>query len=169
VRFLLPTLTYTDRLILRRAEGPVELIHFRGHTRGDTVIFLPAQRVLITGDLLDALPYGGHGYPSDWLAALDTLSQLEFDRIIPGHGPVFEGRSQLDTIRQLIRTLSEHAEAAVAAGQTLEEATATLDLTALQEVLVDDDTAQRNWNAFIPATLERAYAESAGTLDAESP
>ncbi|MBZ0113524.1 MAG: MBL fold metallo-hydrolase [Thermoanaerobaculia bacterium] len=166
VRFLPPTLTYADRLSLQRVEGPVELIHFRGHTRGDTVVFLPAQRVLVTGDLLDALPYGGHGYPSDWLIALDSLSELDFDHIVPGHGPIFEGKKQLDTVRQLIGSIIRHAEAAVAAGQTLEQAKATLDLTELQNVLVDDDTAQRNWNAFIPATLERAFAESAGTLDA---
>ena len=160
-----PTLSYARELTLQHPLGPVQLIHFRGHTGGDTVLFLPQQKILITGDLLDAMPFGGHGYPSEWASSLERLAQLDFDTIIPGHGGVIRDKEHVTKVRDLLQAIVDHATSAQAAGQTLEQAKETLDLSAMEAVFVDDDTAQRNWNAFIPATLERAYGEAAGTLE----
>ncbi len=163
---LAPTLGYTERITLDHGLGPIELFYHRAHTGGDTVVYLPEQKVLITGDLLDALPFGGHGYPSSWLTTLDALAELDFEWILPGHGPAFEGRDQLELIRRYLGDIVAHAQAAVAQGQTLAEAQESLDLSEVKSQLVDDETAERNWAAFVPQTLERAYAEASGeTLD----
>ena len=53
----------------------LELRHYRAHTRGDTVVWLPQQGILASGDLLDDLPYTGHGYPRSWRAALADIGR----------------------------------------------------------------------------------------------
>jgi cyclase len=64
----------------------------RGHTNGDAVIYFPALRTIHTGDLMAGttplVDYGGGGSVVDWTKTLDGALQLDFDTVIPGHGPV---------------------------------------------------------------------------------
>ncbi len=68
--------------------------HFygRGHTNGDAVIYFPLLKVIHTGDLMaGATPlvdYNGGGSVVEWTKTLDGALQLDFDTVIPGHGPV---------------------------------------------------------------------------------
>ncbi|HEY7450668.1 MAG TPA: MBL fold metallo-hydrolase, partial [Vicinamibacterales bacterium] len=74
----------------------VELYHFgRAHTNGDVFELFPAQRVLAAGDMFtfgDATPqlidYAGGGSAKEWTKTLDEVLQLDFDTVVPGHGPV---------------------------------------------------------------------------------
>jgi len=169
----MPTLTFTDRLTLhltwRGEPRPIRLIHLRGHTRGDVVVHLPSERLLATGDLLDDLPFGGHGYPKEWIGALDTLDALDFERVIPGHGAIQEGREPLRRVRSMFTEIVARAKAAVARGDGLEEAKETAmtseALTGFRQAFVGDDpVADRAFDAFVPATFERAYLEAKGEL-----
>lgn len=168
-----PTLTFTDCLTLhltwRGEPRPIRLIHLRGHTRGDVVVHLPVERLLATGDLLDDLPFGGHGYPKEWIAALDALDALEFDRVVPGHGPVQEGRERLRRVRAMFTELVDRAKAAVERGEGLEPAKeAVMGSETLKDFREwfagDDPVAGRSFDAFVPATFERAYLEAKGEL-----
>lgn len=160
-----PDVTYSRRMTLHRDTGDVVLLHFRAHTRGDTVVWLPRQRVLASGDLFDDLPFGGHGYPTSWLAALRELRRLEPRAIVPGHGPVFEGTDRLDLTIELWTTLLEHYGSAAEAGKSFEEAREELDLEALrQRFCGDDPVAERNWRGFLPANEARIWAELQGEL-----
>ena len=60
----------------------------RGHTKGDTVAWLPAERVLFSGDLVEygAAPYTGDAYLTDWPATLDRLRALGAQKLVPGRG-----------------------------------------------------------------------------------
>jgi cyclase len=168
-----PTLTFTDRLTLHLTwQGeprPIRLIHLRGHTRGDVVVHLPTERLLATGDLLDDLPFGGHGYPEEWIHALDTLDALDFETVVPGHGSVQEGRRQLERVRTLLSEIVTRAKTAVRRGEgpetAKETAMASEAMRALREGFVGDDPlAGRAFDAFVPATFERAYLEVKGEL-----
>lgn len=144
------------------------LLHKRAHTRGDTVVWLPRQRVVATGDVLDDLPYGGHGYPTSWLAALDDIGALDFVAVVPGHGPVQRSRERLELSRELWSTLLEELGNGQRNGRTLEESAAALELRGLRARFTSDDpTAQRAWEEFIPAAVERVWAELEGELAAE--
>jgi cyclase len=74
----------------------VELYHFgRAHTNGDVVVYFPAHRTLAAGDMFtfgDATPqlidYAGGGSAKEWTSTLDSVLQLDFDTVVPGHGPV---------------------------------------------------------------------------------
>jgi cyclase len=74
----------------------VEIYHFgRSHTNGDVVVLFPAQRALAAGDMFtygDATPelidYSGGGSSKEWTSTLDSVLQLDFDAVVPGHGTV---------------------------------------------------------------------------------
>ncbi|MCB1033613.1 MAG: MBL fold metallo-hydrolase [Acidobacteria bacterium] len=168
-RLLPPDLTYRDRMVLRRPGRTLELRHVRAHTRGDTVIYLPEDRILITGDVLDDLPYGGHGYPGDWIRTLEELESLDFEIQVPGHGRVRHGKAHLRLVLRMFRSLAEQTRSAAKGGKSLEETQAAVDLGEFRTLLAGDDaTAQRAFDAWMPETIARAYAEATGQpLDQE--
>ncbi len=163
---LAPTRTYSQRLTLFQGDREIRLIHLPGHTRGDTVVFLPREKVLITGDLLDVMPYVGHGSPAAWSRSLTRLRELDFELIVPGHGPVFRGKGQLDKAQQFLDRLIEHAAASKAAGWSEDEAVRRLDLLPLRRLLAGDDPRLgRVFDKFAPEAAARARQETRGELD----
>ena len=107
-----PTVTYNDSMTIYKGGREVQL-HFigRGHTGGDTMVFLPAERIVFTGDFFvgspnaNGLPYMGDGYVNEWPASLERLKGLDFDTIVPGHGKPFTERSQIDDLQSYLRDL----------------------------------------------------------------
>ena len=163
--FAVPDRTYEDQLILGEGASAVRLRHFRAHTRGDSVVHLPAAGVLVTGDVLDDLPFGGHGYPASWVAALEALAGLEAAVIVPGHGSVRRGGDHLTLVLEMFRSLVDQTAAAAARGLDLEAVREAVDLAAYRQRLAGDDPiAGRAWDNFIPPTIERAWLEARGEL-----
>jgi len=163
VEIALPDAVFEERLSLYRGETELRLLHVPGHTRGDVVVFLPRQRVLITGDLLDDLPYTGHGSPAALVDTLRRLAALDFDRVIPGHGRVREGRTHLEKVAGLFESIVAQAVAAHEAGHTLDEAKQQVDVSAFRGYFVTDDASERYWDFFIPEAVGRAFEEAAGS------
>jgi len=160
-----PDLTFEDEQTIEHGGRTVHLLHRVGHTRGDTVVWIPDVGVLATGDLLDDLPFGGHGYPGSWLAALRGLEELPVEAIVPGHGSVRRGEEHLALVRAMFESIVEQVAVAVAAGTPLEATQTQIDLDRFRRALVGDDAvAVRAWEAFIPATVERAWLEARGEL-----
>lgn len=84
-----PTLVFQKALTLWLGKLEVRLMQVgRGHTKGDTVVWLPQERVLFSGDLVefDATPYAGDAYFTDWPASLDAIAALEPRALVPGRG-----------------------------------------------------------------------------------
>ncbi len=91
----IPDLAFMGQAELTLGGKRAELRQFRGHTRGDTAILLPAARTIILGDLLttaDTIPmivnYGDGGSWTDWANSIDEILKMDFDNVIPGHGPM---------------------------------------------------------------------------------
>jgi glyoxylase-like metal-dependent hydrolase (beta-lactamase superfamily II) len=165
--FAVPDLSYDGELVLGSGSGTVRLLHRVAHTRGDTLVYLPEAGVLFTGDVLDDLPYGGHGYPRRWIDVFGELRELDFEVVVPGHGQVRRGKEHLATVHELFRSLVERVDDAVERGLDLEGTQAELEpaLASLRLRLVgDDETAARAWNNFIPATIERAWLDARDEL-----
>jgi glyoxylase-like metal-dependent hydrolase (beta-lactamase superfamily II) len=163
--WVLPNRPYGSRQRLRRAGRTIDLIHFEGHTRGDTVVWLPEEGVAITGDLLDDLPYGGHGYPSTWRAALERLREMPIVATIPGHGRVFRDATKLEAIHGFLDKLITDVTRAAEAGQTLEATTAALDLAAWRDQIADDVMAADFFDQTLPEVIERAWLEARGEIE----
>jgi glyoxylase-like metal-dependent hydrolase (beta-lactamase superfamily II) len=163
--FAVPERTYDDELVLGAGPAAVRVRHVKAHTRGDSVVWLPEARVLVTGDVLDDLPFGGHGYPASWVAALEEIAGMEPKVIVPGHGSVRRGREHLGLVLDMFRSLVAQTAAAAERGLDLEATQAAVDLDTYRRRLAGDDPiAGRAWDNFIPPTIERAWLEARGEL-----
>ncbi|RJF85889.1 MBL fold metallo-hydrolase [Sphingomonas cavernae] len=116
---------FDERLVLADRETPVEaLFPGRANTDGDAVIWLPRQRVLITGDLVVApIPFGFGGYPKEWVAALERLDRYRFVTLVPGHGAVQHDHSYLRQLIQMLKQVRTRVAAVASRGGTPEQAT----------------------------------------------
>jgi cyclase len=88
----------------RRDLGRAELVTYGGgHTRSDAFLHLPAERVLFAADLVvvHSHPWVGHGDVSSWRAILERMQELDFDVLVPGHGPV-GGRADVDAMLEYL-------------------------------------------------------------------
>ena len=105
-----------------RRDREIHLLHLdRAHTEGDVFVYLPREKVVITGDaVIGWTPFMGDGYPEDWADTVDRLAQLDFTHMIMGHGEV-AGRDWLRTFRGYVHDLVEAVRSDVAAGATLDE------------------------------------------------
>jgi len=88
-----PRVVFTDETDVFLGGKQVQMRYFgRGHTNGDAMVYFPALRLLHTGDLVAGnsplIDYGGGGSLKEWAATLDAAMKLDFDTMIPGHGPV---------------------------------------------------------------------------------
>ncbi len=108
-----PTLTFRGEMRLWLGTTEVHIFQpGRGHTRGDTVVWLPQSEVLFAGDLVEfgATPYTGDAYLSDWPATLERLAALRPRVLVPGRGEALVG---YDQCRVAIEQTSEFVRALV--------------------------------------------------------
>ena len=127
-----PNTTLSERLTLHRGDREIRFLFFgRGHTEGDVVVHLPDDGVLITGDLLTAgIPYMGDGFVEEWIETLEHLKSLDFEWIIPGHGPPYQDRERISHLQAYFRDFLEQARTLHAAGVPANEAATRMDMTA---------------------------------------
>jgi glyoxylase-like metal-dependent hydrolase (beta-lactamase superfamily II) len=138
-RVTLPTMTFDHRLVIHRDGREVHLLFLgRAHTAGDVVAYIPSERVVATGDLMHGLlPYMGDGFPDEWPATLRALEALEFDRVIPGHGSIQEGKGVLVQFRGYIEEITEKVSRGIEKGQTLDELKKTITVDTLASLEAD--------------------------------
>ena len=121
-----PTVTFSGKLTLWLGKLEVQLLQLgRGHTKGDTVVWLPGERTLLSGDLVeyDATPYAGDAYFKDWPQTLDNIAALKPRALVPGRGPALIGEEQvakgLEMTRNFVSDLYANVKAGAAAGKDL--------------------------------------------------
>ena len=93
-----PTMTFKGEMTLWLGKLQIKLLQLgRGHTKGDTVVWLPEQKILFSGDLVeyDATPYCGDAYFEDWPATLDAIAALKPGKLVPGRGPALTTPQQV--------------------------------------------------------------------------
>ena len=121
-----PTMTFTGKMTLWLGKVEVQLLQLgRGHTKGDTVVWLPQERALLSGDLVEfgATPYAGDAYFKDWPKTLDNLAALKPAALVPGRGaalttPESVARGLAET-RDFISDVYASVEKGVGAGHDL--------------------------------------------------
>ncbi len=162
-----PTITVAGKMTLWIGKLEVQLLQLgRGHTKGDTVVWLPQERTLLSGDLVefDATPYAGDAYFKDWPQTLDNLAALKPDALVPGRGPALTTPAQvaagLRSTRDFIADVRRHVDAGVAAGSDL-NAVYKATFAALKP-------KYGHWVIFdhcMPFDVTRAYDEATGFTD----
>jgi cyclase len=100
IELALPEETFAGELTLAVGDRELRLIEVGpAHTRGDTLVLAPAERVLFSGDILfsEAHPIAWAGPVSNWISACDRILAMDVAVIVPGHGPL----ANLDSVREL--------------------------------------------------------------------
>jgi cyclase len=126
-----PTMTYASNLTLVRGRREIRLLFLgRGHTPGDTVVFLPKERIVCTGDLMESRPaYMGDGIFDEWITTLDALKKLDFDTVLPGHGVPFHEKSLITAYQSYLKDLTAQVAKLRAQGMTADQTAQKVDLT----------------------------------------
>ena len=101
-----------------------------GHTRGDTIAWVEAEKVLFSGDLVeyDAGVYAGDAQLEEWPATLEALRALNAEAIVPGRGEAMKGAANvhkaLDYTKRWVETLFQAGKEAASEGMDLKAAMA---------------------------------------------
>ena len=157
-----PTLVFEKRLTLWLGKLQVEILQLgRGHTKGDTVVWLPQEKILFSGDLVEygATPYTGDAYLTDWPATLDAIAALKPAKLVPGRGASLQTpeavRAGLDGTRAFITEMFAAVKRGAAAGK---------DLRAVyEETYAELKPKFGDWVIFdhcLPFDVSRAYDEA---------
>jgi glyoxylase-like metal-dependent hydrolase (beta-lactamase superfamily II) len=162
-----PTLTFATSLTLWMGKREVQIKHIgRGHSKGDTVAYLPDCGVLFSGDLVEegATPYCGDAYFTDWPGTLETLRGFEAKALVPGRGEALVGsdaaEASIASTRRFLTDLTGIVRAGIA------------DKKGLKQVYAEAMAALRprygQWVIFehcMPFNVTRCYDEMSGIVD----
>lgn len=162
-----PNIVFKGEMTLWMGQTEIKIMQLgRGHTKGDTVVWLPKERVLFSGDLVEygATPYTGDAYLLDWPTTLDNVAALDPVALVPGRG---DALTTPETIKEGIggtRAFITAMYAAVKAGKEQGKA--------LKEIYQDTYDALKpefgGWVIFdhcLPFDVARAYDIASGIAD----
>jgi glyoxylase-like metal-dependent hydrolase (beta-lactamase superfamily II) len=162
-----PTMTFIGKMTLWLGKLEVQLLQLgRGHTKGDTVVWLPQERTLLSGDLVefDATPYAGDAYFQDWPQTLDNIAALKPLALVPGRGPALKGEAEvargLEVTRAFIRDVWTQVKAGADAGKDLK--------TVYRETYAALKPRYGHWVIFdhcMPFDVTRCYDEATAHRD----
>lgn len=129
-----PRVTFSDEMDVHLGGRQVQAHYYgRGHTNGDSVIYFPELKVIHSGDLfltngafaLPFMDFAAGGSALEWTKTLDGMLKLDFDTVIPGHGPL-SNREGVLKWRAAFVTMRDRISGMVRQGKTKEEISKTL-------------------------------------------
>ncbi|MGY8762740.1 MAG: MBL fold metallo-hydrolase [Nitrospinaceae bacterium] len=118
-----PNIIYEKEMEIWLGEYRLQLLyHGKGHTDGDTIIYIDQLRTVITGDLVfnKKIPYTADSYIDDWIDSLKYIELLKNETVIPGHGPIGE-RTTIISMKHYLMNLKELVLAQLKDKKTLKE------------------------------------------------
>ena len=149
-----PNLTFDRTMTLFRAGRDIRLLYLgRGHTDTDVVVYLPKERIVCTGDLMESVvSYMGDSFPDEWIATLERLKALDFDTVMPGHGVVFKGKTKIEAFQNYLRDVITQVTALRKQGLSADDAAQKVDVTAYR-----NEFASIRGVGIDPAAVRRIY------------
>ncbi|MBO1074609.1 MBL fold metallo-hydrolase [Roseomonas marmotae] len=159
-----PHITFHRKMTLWMGQREVQIIHIgRSHTAGDTVVWLPKEKVLFAGDTVEfgATPYCGDAHFADWPATLEAIRALKPERLVPGRGRSLMNAAEVEEgIQGTINFTSDLfaiARDGVAKGASLKQV--------YGEAMAKLQPKYGHWVIFehcMPFDVSRAYDEAKG-------
>jgi glyoxylase-like metal-dependent hydrolase (beta-lactamase superfamily II) len=153
-------MAFERTMTLYRRDREIQLLYLgRAHTEGDVFVYLPKEKVVITGDaVIGWTPFMGDGYPEDWVGTLDRLAELDWTHLVMGHGEP-AGRDWLKTFRGYVHDMVAAVREEAGRGATLEETKTrvTARLAPTYEKAFSVYGSYRPWRAGLAANIERTF------------
>ena len=154
----LPDQTYRERVTVYLGGKEIQILYLgRGHTRGDSVLFVPEDRIVYLSELYShkEFPSLADSFSADWVAALDQAEAMEADIFVPGHGLITEdpraSRRGMRHFKQLLLDLREAVRTRIETGATVEEIVKTVVLPKYQDYI--------GYDRGLEGAIRRIYAE----------
>lgn len=149
---VVPSLTFENSLSIHRKERTVQILFMgRGHTDGDVIVYLPKEKIVVTGDLLQGrMPYMGDSHPFEWIRTLSALNDLDFETVLPGHGNPLKGKRRLRLWKKYLTELMQQVAEQYSRGATLGETLHNVDLSHFQ-------TKIPGFQDGVTGNIEKAY------------
>lgn len=162
---LVPNVAFDKELTIDLGEREVQIKFLgRGNTAGDAVIYLPKEKILLTGDLVDhPVPYLFGGFPKDQVATLESLSEIDAATIVPGHGDVLHDFGYVRQEIELLKTVNAAVMKAINDGNNVEAdavAAARKDIDAEKlkhEFAGDDKDSQTFFDQTLTGLLKGSF------------
>lgn len=162
-----PSMTFKGEMTIWMGQREVRLMQLgRGHTKGDTVAWLPKEKILFSGDLVEygATPYTGDAYLNDWPQTLERLAALKPQALIPGRGEALKTpESSIEAIegtasflRDMFSSVKQGREAGLSLNEIYTQTYARLHPDYGHWVIFDHS---------LPFDVSRAYDEAGGIVD----
>lgn len=166
IRLVPPDVTFDKSMRLHSGTRVIDVLFVgEGDTPGDAVAWLPAERVLATGDMLvHPVPYSGSLTPSKWARSLRALRALDPLHVVPGHGEVQHGTAYLDLVIETIEATVAGVRRMQAQGMPVADVKRNLTMDAFRARMVvpaDDPAVADRWDDFLDSLIDNAYAEAA--------
>src|SRR6267378_2683403 len=159
----LPNETYRNRVTLYLGGKEIQVRYLgRGHTRGDSIIYVPQDRIAYLSELFFAeqFLYIDDGYGLDWLKTLDAVEGLGAEIFVPAHGPIpadpRETRQGLVRFRQMLVDIRDAVQKEIARGATEDQAVATVRWPQYEKM--------QAYNAQREVAVRRLYRQLTGAL-----
>ncbi|HZY79862.1 MAG TPA: MBL fold metallo-hydrolase [Cyclobacteriaceae bacterium] len=95
---VLPNVTFSERMVISDKKREIQILYFGvANTGGDAIVFLPGEKILITGDLVvHPSPYESGMFSPEWLDVMKKMNALDYTTLLPGHGEVQHDKAYVD-------------------------------------------------------------------------
>lgn len=166
-----PTQTVADRWVVDLGGRRVEFRHRApGNTKGDLFMWLPAEKILATGDIVvRPTPYGFYSYPKSWAGVLRELKGFGARTIVPGHGDILKDTAYLDLLAETLDLVAAQVDPLAAQGKSLDEVRAAMDWSSVESRFTgDDEILKRLFNLWFKTPIVEAEYNLATGKDNES-
>jgi glyoxylase-like metal-dependent hydrolase (beta-lactamase superfamily II) len=159
----LPNQTFRDRVTLYLGGKEIQVLYVgRAHTRGDSIIYVPQDRIVYLSEVFSAgqFLFINDGYGLDWLKAVETASGLGAEIFVPGHSSIpadpKQSREEFYRYRQMLVDVRDSVQQAIARGATEEQAVATIQWPQYEKL--------RGYASQRPTVIRRLYRQLTGAL-----
>jgi glyoxylase-like metal-dependent hydrolase (beta-lactamase superfamily II) len=162
-----PNIVFENKMTLWMGKREVQIMHVgRGHTKGDTIVWLPEEKILYSGDLVEyaATPYTGDAYLTDWPQTLENLRALKPQKLVPGRGDALQTPQDVEAglkgTQDFISQMFGSVKQGVAAGKPLNQC--------YRDTYAKLQPQCGHWGIFdhcMPFDVSRAYDEASGIRD----
>ena len=166
---VLPTMAFKDTLVFWSGSREFRLMSATGDATTSTVLYLPAEKILVTGDVLVA-PERGEGPPpwttnsfaiTPWLESLRAMEALDVTTIVPGQGKAFRDKAYLQLTIEVFAAIIDQVHAALERGVVgVDAVIAAVDVDALGRRYTPNAPLSSNFKPWVGALARRVYQES---------
>jgi glyoxylase-like metal-dependent hydrolase (beta-lactamase superfamily II) len=159
----LPNQTFRDRITLYLGGKEIQVLYLgRAHTRGDSLIYVPQDRIVYLSEIFSAgqFLFMGDGYGLDWLKTVEAAAALDADIFVPGHSALpadpKQSREEFLRYRQMLADVRDAVQQAIAGGVTEDQAVATIQWPQYETL--------RGYESQRPTVIRRFYRQLTGAL-----